>query len=140
MKAWWCIFATFLSRETLCTILKMTELSEKIYYADQTILNRIESEFEFIDRKDWYRLYRNKKDNSYWRLDEWDKYQEQFFVRLESTDNWTEYNDQNLRIELLKKHRGTTDQKCTWKDCDKNALTKMVICEFHAYTEMGLRK
>lgn len=118
----------------------MTELSEKIYYADQTILTGIKSEFELIDRKGWYRLYRNKKDKSYWRLDEWDKYQEQFFVRLESTDNWTEYNDQNLRIELLKKHRGTTDQKCTWKDCEKNALTNMAICEFHAYTEMGLRK
>lgn len=118
----------------------MTELSEKIYYVDQTILNRIESEFELIDRKDWYRLYRNKKDNSYWRLDEWDKYQEQFFVRLESIENWAAYDDKELRIELLKQNRGTADVKCTWKDCQKKALTDMAICEFHAYTEMGLRK
>lgn len=118
----------------------MTDLSEKTYYADQNILNRIESDFELIDRKDWYRLYRNKKDNSYWRLDEWDKYQEQFFVRLESTENWTSYDDKELRMELLKQHRGTTDKKCTWKDCDRKALTDMAICEYHAYTEMGLRK
>ena len=118
----------------------MTELTDKIYYADKNILKIIESEFELIDQKDWHRLYRNKTDNSFWRLDEWDKYQEQFFVRLESTDNWTEYDDRNLRIELLKKYRGTTDEKCTWKGCDKNALTEMAICEFHAYTEMGLRK
>ncbi len=118
----------------------MTELSKKIYYADQTILNRIESEFELIDRKDWYRLYRNKKDNSYWRLDEWDKYQEQFFVRLESTDNWIAYDDNELRMELLKQNRGTIEKKCTWKDCDRMALTDMTICEFHAYTEIGLRK
>ena len=106
----------------------------------KNILEIIESEFELVDQKNWYRLYRNIKDNSFWRLDEWDKYQEQFFVRLESTDNWTEYDDQNLRIELLKKYRGTTNQKCTWKGCNKNALTEMAICEFHAYTEMGLRK
>lgn len=118
----------------------MTELTDKIYYADKNILEIIESEFELIDQKNWYRLYLNITDNSFWRLDEWDKYQEQFFVRLESTDNWTEYDDQNLRIELLKKHRGTINKKCTWKDCDKNALTEMAICEFHAYTEMGLRK
>ena len=118
----------------------MTKLSDKIYYADQKILKRIELEFELIDRKNWYILYRNKTDNSYWRLDEWDKYQEQFFVRLESTENWTEYDDQKLRMKLLKKHRGTTDQICSWKDCDNNALTEMAICEFHAYTEMGLRK
>lgn len=118
----------------------MTELSEKIYYADQHILKRLESEFELIDRKDWYRLYRNKTDSSYWRLDEWDKYQQQFLVRLESTENWTEYDDQKLRIGLLKKYRGTTDQKCSWKGCENNALNEMAICEFHAYTEMGLRK
>jgi hypothetical protein len=118
----------------------MTDLSEKVYYADQNILNRIESDFELIDRKDWYRLYRNKKDNSYWRLDKWDKYQEQFFVRLESTENWTSYDDKELRMELLKQHRGTKDKKCTWKDCDRKALTDIAICEYHAYTEMGLRK
>ena len=118
----------------------MTELRDKIYYADKNILEIIESEFELVDQKNWYRLYRNIMDNSFWRLDEWDKYQEQFFVRLESTENWTEYDDQDLRIELLKKHRGTTDHKCTWKDCDRNALTAMAICEFHAYMEMGLIK
>ncbi|WP_026954368.1 hypothetical protein [Algoriphagus vanfongensis] len=118
----------------------MTELSEKIYYADQTILDRIKSEFELIDRKDWYRLYRNKKDNSYWRLDEWDKYQEQFFVRLNSFENWSTYDDKELRMGLLKQHRGTTDQICTWNDCDRKTLTDMALCEFHAYTEMGLRK
>lgn len=118
----------------------MSELSEKIYYADQNILNKVKLDFELIDRKGWYRLYRNKKDNSYWRLDEWNKYQEQFFVRLESTENWTAYDDKELRMGLLKKHRGTTDKKCFWKDCDRKALTDMAICDFHAYTEMGLRK
>ena len=118
----------------------MTELTDKIYYADKNILEIIESKFDLVDQKNGYRLYRNIKDNSFWRLNEWDKYQEQFFVWLETTDNWTEYDDQNLRIELLKKYRGTTNQKCTWKGCNKNALTEMAIFEFHAYTEMGLRK
>jgi hypothetical protein len=118
----------------------MTELSENIYYADQNILKRIESEFELIDRKDWCRLYRNKTENSYWRPNELDKYQEQFFVRLESTENWATYDVKELRMELLKKHHGTTDKKCTWKDCERKALSDLAICEFHAYTEMGLRK
>ncbi|WP_299112175.1 hypothetical protein [uncultured Winogradskyella sp.] len=118
----------------------MTELTEKIYYADQNILKRIESDFELIDRKGWYILYRNKTDNSYWRLDEWDKLQEQFFIRLESSENWTELIYEKLKMELLKSNRGTSNQKCSWKDCERNALTEMAICEFHAYTEMGIRK
>jgi hypothetical protein len=118
----------------------MTELKDKIYYADKNILKIIETEFELIDRKSWYRLYKNKTDNSFWRLDEWDKYQEQFFVNLESTEKWSEFNDKTLRIELLKKSRGLSDEKCICKDCEKNALNKIVYCENHAYNEMGIRR
>jgi hypothetical protein len=118
----------------------MNDLSNIIYYADQNILKRIELEFELVDQKAWFRLYRNKADNSYWRLDEWDKYQEQIFVRLETKENWSEFNDEDLRIELLKKNRGTVDQKCAWNDCDRNVLTDLVFCEIHAYKEMGIRK
>ena len=118
----------------------MTELKDKIYYTDKNILKIIESDFELIDQKNWYRLYRNKKDNSYWRLDEWDKYQQQFFVKLESTEKWSEFNDKNLRIELLKKLRGLSKEKCIWKDCEKTALNKIVYCENHTYNEMGIRK
>jgi hypothetical protein len=118
----------------------MTELTEKIYYADKNILKKIESEFELIDQKNWYRLYRNKTDNSFWRLDEWDKYQEQFFIKLESIEKWFEFNDKSLRIELLKKSRGLSKEKCIWKDCDKIALNKIVYCENHAFNEIGIRK
>ncbi|WP_299051803.1 hypothetical protein [uncultured Polaribacter sp.] len=118
----------------------MTELKDKIYYADKNILKIIETEFELIDRKSWYILYKNKTDNSFWRLDEWDKYQEQFFVNLKSTEKWAEFNDKTLRIELLKKSRGLSNEKCIWKDCEKNALNKIVYCEKHAYNEMGIRR
>ena len=124
----------------LCTIKKMTELTEEIYYTDQNILKIIESEFELIEQKGWYRLYRNKTNNSFWRLDELDKYQEQFFVKLESTEKWFEFNDKTLRIQLLKKSRGLSKEKCIWKDYEKNALSKIVYCENHAYNEMGIRK
>ena len=118
----------------------MSQLINNIYYVDNEILKIIEATFELIDRKGWYRLYRHKIDRSYWRLDEQDKYQEQFFVRLESSDHWAEFNDQQMRMELLKTTRGTTNDKCTWNNCERNALTEIVLCEYHAYKEMGMRK
>jgi hypothetical protein len=54
-----------------------------------------------VDDKDWYQLYQHKTNKTYWRLDKWDKYQEQFFVRLDKTDNWIDFDDKELRIELL---------------------------------------
>lgn len=44
----------------------MTELTKKTCCTDQDILARIESEFELIEGKDWYQLFQNKVDNSYW--------------------------------------------------------------------------
>jgi hypothetical protein len=115
-------------------------LKENIYYVDETILKRIDSDFELIERKDWYILYQNKAEKSFWRLDEWDKYQIQMFVKLDSAENWSSFDDQDLRIEFLKEYRGLSNEKCKWKVCSKKALNNLVFCELHAYTEMGIRK
>ena len=115
-------------------------LKENIYYVDEEILGKIQSDFELIEKKDWYKLYQNKDDKSFWRLDEWDKLQVQVFVRIESAESWSEYDDQNLRMELLKRERGLSNEKCKWKDCDRKALNNLVFCELHAYIEMGIRK
>ena len=115
-------------------------LKDKIFYIDEAILKKIESDFDFIDKKSWYRLYQNKDDKSFWRFEEFDKYQTQVFVKLESCENWEDYDDQDLKIELLKENRGLSNEKCKWKDCDRKALNSLVFCELHAYTEMGIRK
>lgn len=115
-------------------------LSENIYYVDEEILKKIESDFELIEKKNWYLLYRNRENNSFWRLDEWDKYQIQLLVKLESAENWVDFNDLDLRLNLLREQRGVSNDKCKWKDCDKKALNNLVFCELHAYEEMGIRK
>lgn len=115
-------------------------LKENIYYVDEGILKRIKSDFELIENKGWFLLYENKIDKSLWRLDQWDKDQVQIFVKIESEKNWMEFDDKELRIELLKKFRGLSDEKCKWINCDKSALNNLVFCEIHAYTEMGIRK
>ena len=115
-------------------------LTEDIYYVNDKIIKIIEIEFDLIAKKSWFLLYKNKLTNSFWRLDEWDKLQTQIFLKLDTIENWDEFDDQNLRIELLKKNRGLSTSTCIWKDCDKKALNNIVYCELHAYNEMGIRK
>ena len=115
-------------------------MTERIYYADNALLDTIKTEFDLIDDKNWYQLYQNKTDKSFWRLDKWDKYQERFFVRLDTSDNWTGFDDKEFRILLLCKTRGTAGIKCIWKDCERFALKELAYCERHAYEEMGIRK
>jgi hypothetical protein len=113
---------------------------EKIYYADKELLDTIKTDFELIDDKGWYQLYQHKIDKTFWRLDKWDKYQEQFFIHLDSYDNWIDFDAKELQIELLLKTRGLTNKKCIWKDCDRLSLQGLVYCARHAYEEMGIRK
>ena len=61
-------------------------------------------------------------------------------LKIDSLENWAEFDDKDLRIELLKEFRGLSNEKCKWKDCSRKALNNLVFCEQHAYTEMGIRK
>ena len=115
-------------------------LTEDIYYVNDKVIKIIEIEFDLIAKKGWFLLYKNKEDNSYWRLDVWDKLQTQLFLKLTTIENWDEFDDKDLRIELLKKNRGLSTNTCVWKGCDKKALNSIVYCELHAYNEMGIRK
>jgi hypothetical protein len=113
---------------------------ERIYYADKEILDIIKTDFDLIDDKNWYQLYQHKIDKTFWRLDKLDKYQEQLFVRLGTSDNWIDFDDKELRIELLLRTRGLTNNKCIWQDCSKFSLQGLVYCERHAYENMGIRR
>jgi hypothetical protein len=118
----------------------MTILTDKIYYADQEILKLITTDFDVLDEKNWYELYQNKNDKSYWRLDKSDKYQQRMFVRLESKENWVDLDDKELRIGLLLKKRDVSEQRCIWNSCNKPALLDLAYCERHAYEEFGIRR
>ena len=116
-------------------------LTDTIYYTDEKLLELIKPEFDFIDDKGWFELYQHKQDKTFWRLDKWDKYQTQFFVRLETIDNWENFDDTELRVGLLKKTRGIDlTRKCIWNKCENYSLQRLVYCERHAYFQIGIRE
>lgn len=115
-------------------------LTEKIYYVNDDILFIIKTDFELITEKDFYQLYQYKVNRTFWRLDQWDKYQMQVFVQLDTIDDWVNYNDEELRISLLLKTRGIASEKCIWQHCNNRVLNGLAYCEKHAYREMGIRK
>jgi hypothetical protein len=114
--------------------------SENLYYAEDEVLQSIGEYFELVESWSWYELYKHKGDGSFWRLDKWDKYQTQYFVRISDLDSWHTFDITPSAIQLLKDFRGVKDSQCNWKDCANRALNNLAFCEFHAYNEMGIRK
>jgi hypothetical protein len=125
----------------MCNFKKKEMLTDEIYYADPDVLDLIKNDFDLIDDKGWYQLYQDKEAKTFWRLDKWDKYQEQVFVKLTSIENWTDFDDSELRITLLQNTKGIDlSGKCIWNNCGNPTLKGLVFCGFHAYKEMGIRK
>jgi hypothetical protein len=115
-------------------------LKENIYYADKWLLDQLDENFELVDQAPWVKLFRQKENGSLWRLNDWDKYQTRYFVRIQDPSGWGEFDATPLQIELLRMTRGVTDNTCSWVDCSNPALVDLAFCEQHAYREMGVRR
>jgi hypothetical protein len=98
------------------------------------------AELDFVERANWYELYRHKADGSYWRLDADDKYQQRFMVRIDELDSWDTFDSRPLEKALLLEHRGgISDEVCLQQGCSLNTIGKSAFCLDHTY-ERGVRK
>ena len=113
--------------------------SDSALLVDEKLLEALKHDFELVDSAHWFELYRSRRDGSLWRLDEWDRYQERFLIRVPSHIGWTEFDARQLLEGFLEKHRGVSAERCSMKDCQRPALNKLAYCSKHAY-EIGIRK
>jgi hypothetical protein len=97
-------------------------------------------ELEPVATENWRTLYRRKADGSHWSLDAWDKYQQQFLVRVVSLDKWsTEDHSVAEKALLIEARGGESSEACHWTSCTRNSLQGVAYCVDHLYAQ-GVRK
>ncbi|MCV2357344.1 hypothetical protein LNV09_24655, partial [Paucibacter sp. B2R-40] len=97
-------------------------------------------ELEFVDRKNWYELYRRTEDETHWRLDAEDKFQQRYLVRIEDPANWEDFDSTELEKRLLLESRGGLGPEgCICLGCSAPVLLGSAFCLDHTY-ERGVRK
>jgi len=75
-----------------------------------------------------------------WSVDEWDKYQTQFAVRIPQREGWREFDTTPFRQQyLVQSHGGLTDEKCIWQSCKQRRVRGVVYCADHLY-QTGARE
>jgi hypothetical protein len=117
---------------------KCSSLPE-VFYLDEGPKG-FEKDLKELDAENWMKLLECPECGALWVVDEWDKYSWQVASRIESRDGWpTPIPDEKRKQLLLTSRGGTTDQKCMWKDCDKNQVKGVAYCIDHLY-ETGARK
>jgi hypothetical protein len=110
------------------------------FHSGTAFAQRALAQLEFLDRADWYELYRHKIDGTHWRLEAADKYQQRFLVRIDDIGNWKTYDSSPLEKGLLLESRGgLSSEACMWRHCGAPSLKGSAYCLDHTY-EKGVRK
>lgn len=89
---------------------------------------------QVLEKGDWVRLLQCLICSQLWSLDEWDKYQTQFAIKLARREGWQEFDTAALRKQYLVQSRGgVTDEPCIWSGCTGHRVRGVVYCADHLY-------
>ncbi len=111
------------------------------YFHEGTAAARhIMAQLEFLERADWVELYLRKHDDTLWRLDTYDKFQQRYLVRIDDRSKWQDFDASGLEKGLLFESRGGLSKElCLWNGCSAAALKSSAFCLDHTYAQ-GVRK
>jgi len=100
----------------------------------------IERGSEELERDSWFWLVRCRSCEQLWSLDEWEKLQRQFAIKILRREGWREFDTTPLRKQYLVQSRGgVTDQRCIWQGCEQPRVIGVVYCADHLY-QTGARE
>jgi len=113
-----------------------SQLSDIVKLDDQSTIGG----FEELEMGDWVRLVRCPRCGQLWSVDEWDKYQTRFAVRILQREGWREFDAMPSRRQYLIQSRGgLTDEKCIRLGCEQRRVRGVVYCADHLY-QTGARE
>ena len=95
---------------------------------------------EKIEAGNWVSLFRCRECKQHWRVDDWDKLQIQFAVKISEAIHWQEFDDIPLHKQFLLESRGgLTEEKCIWQGCSNYQVKGVAYCIDHLF-QTGARE
>lgn len=114
------------------------DLPSILYYEERP--PGFEQRLEEVQAAEFRRLFRCRLCAQHWRVDDWDKYQVQFAVKITDPSLWRTYDASALQKELLLRGRGgVSTAECTWANCPNRAVAQMAVCVDHLWNS-GVRR
>ncbi|MBG21926.1 MAG: metal-binding protein [Idiomarinaceae bacterium] len=97
------------------------------------------AEFSELDVGNWVYLMKCPTCGQLWRVDEWDKYQPQYAVKLPTSENWQAFEAIPLiKKKMVENRGGISEQLCMWRNCNEKQVNGSAFCVDHLY-ETGAR-
>ncbi|WP_404418308.1 metal-binding protein [Marinospirillum sp.] len=87
-----------------------------------------------IDAGNWVYLKKCPACGQLWRVDEWDKYQPQYAIKLSVSENWQAFDAVPLIKNMMIENRGgVSDKLCNWSNCSGKQVNGSAFCVDHLY-------
>lgn len=93
------------------------------------------SKLNQLDVGNWVFLKQCLGCCQYYKVDEWDKYQPYYAVKIPSQDNWESFDSKSLIKEQMVLNRGgLTNDPCIWAGCNIQQVKGNAYCVEHLYS------
>lgn len=97
------------------------------------------SKLNQLEIGDWVLLMQCPDCKQLYKVDEWDKYQTSYAIKLPSSKNWESFDSKSMIKEKMVKDRGgLSKEKCMWAGCHIKQVKGSAYCVNHLY-EGGAR-
>ena len=71
----------------------------------------------------------------HYKVDEWDKYQTCYAVKIPSQDNWESFDRESLiKDQMVVNRGGLTNEPCMWTGCNLKQVKGSAYCANHLYS------
>ena len=88
---------------------------------------------------DWVLLMTCPNCDQLWIVDEWDKYQASYAIKISTQENWELFDAESLvKEKMIQNHGGLTQDDCMWSGCNSKQVKGSALCVNHLY-EGGAR-
>lgn len=92
------------------------------------------SSLEKLEVGNWVLLMKCPECKQLWKIDEWDKYQVSYAVKIPSQENWEDFDSEALIKQVMIENRGGLEnQKCMQSGCYINQVKGSAYCVNHLY-------
>ncbi|MFC6634296.1 metal-binding protein [Microbulbifer taiwanensis] len=97
------------------------------------------SKLDQLEVGDWVFLMQCPDCSQLWKVDEWDKYQQSYAVKITDKESWKKFDCTALIKEKIIENRGgLTCALCQWSDCNSKQVKGSAYCVNHLWS-MGAR-
>lgn len=101
--------------------------------------NAFQKNLKEVALGNWVKLMECPECSQLWKVDEWDKYQTLYAVKVPVKEDWENFDSVSLiKQKMVSNRGGLTETECMWAGCNKKQVKGSAYCINHLY-ETGAR-